>query len=70
MEQVDLIWGKARVKALIRVLTPSLVNLRLGTCQFSILGCEMILVYGHANGLCPEERQPSHVWKVGSPFAS
>ena len=46
MEQVDLIWGKARVKALIRVLTPSLVNLRLGTCQFSILGCEMILVYG------------------------
>ena len=46
MEQVDLIWGKARVKALIRVLIPSLVNLRLGTCQFSILGCEMILAQG------------------------
>ena len=44
MEQVDLIWGKAKVKALIRVLTPLLVNLRLGTCQFSILGSEMILV--------------------------
>lgn len=28
--------GKAKVKALIRVLTPLLVNLRLGTCQFSI----------------------------------
>ena len=30
---------------------------------------EVILVCGHANGLCPGERQPSHVWKVGSPFA-
>ena len=46
VEQVDLIRGKAKIKALIRVLTPLLVNLRLGTCQFSILGYELIRAQG------------------------
>lgn len=38
------------------------------TCP-ELMAMQMI-VYGHASGLCPIERKPSHMWKVWDPFAS
>lgn len=39
------------------------------TCP-ELMAMQMILVYGHANGLCPIERQLSSMWKVWDLFLS